>query len=390
MTFVLDLIRFVQLLPVVFILMEPIVIVLIALAAISAFLFIVLLVMISRKEHDILLLIGTLLSFFIIVYLFSSLASYLVLSDNFFSSVEFQMLLLHLSLTSILCFIYFMVKEKQKRILLLGQIIFSMTFIASFSLLISAKSQNIISESLLTRILIYLWIVTFAVPAYVLLIRNHKNIGKVSLAALLAGISSVLLVPFVDHHLTFQREQTFELLIFASFICFIIITFILFVHFIARHTAIQVRYFKEKELIQVFDRIDVIVVVLDRMGHVEFINPYFLRLTGFRKDEVTGKDWFAFFLPSKEHYDVQGAFVEIIEHEHHPRYRNLILTKNGQEKMIDWHNIRLYDKLGQVSGSFSIGIDLTDDLIECEALKQKLKEALELIDNLKGSPDRNG
>src|SRR2546430_13141929 len=38
---------------------------------------------------------------------------------------------------------------------------------------------------------------------------------------------------------------------------------------------------------------------LDANGAVEYVNPFFLNLTGYRSDEVFGKDWFR--LRSEEH-----------------------------------------------------------------------------------------
>jgi PAS domain S-box-containing protein len=95
------------------------------------------------------------------------------------------------------------------------------------------------------------------------------------------------------------------------------------------------------------------------MGNVDYINPYFLELTGYEADEVMGMDWFDKFLPKAVTYDVQGAFLEVLKNNFHPYYENPILTKSGKEKMIAWYNVRLIDKDGKISGSLSIGCDIS-------------------------------
>jgi PAS domain S-box-containing protein len=95
------------------------------------------------------------------------------------------------------------------------------------------------------------------------------------------------------------------------------------------------------------------------MGNVDYINPYFLELTGYEADEVIGKDWFDRFLPKAVTYDVQGAFLEVLKNNFHPYYENPILTKEGEERMIAWYNVRLIDENGKISGSISIGCDIT-------------------------------
>jgi hypothetical protein len=79
---------------------------------------------------------------------------------------------------------------------------------------------------------------------------------------------------------------------------------------------------------------------------------------------------------------MQGAFVEILEFEFHPRYLNLILTKDKKEKMIKWFNVRTRNKLGNITGSLSIGIDMTEHIDEINALSEKIKEAERLIAKL--------
>jgi PAS domain S-box-containing protein len=128
--------------------------------------------------------------------------------------------------------------------------------------------------------------------------------------------------------------------------------------------------------------VKVIVVELNTMGHIRYVNPYFLELTGFKMDEVLGKDWFELVLPPNYSYDVQSAFIEILANDFHPHYQNPIVTKYEQEKMISWYNVRTRDMKGKISGSISIGVDITGSLNENQALEKSLQEAREVISRL--------
>lgn len=228
-------------------------------------------------------------------------------------------------------------------------------------------------------LLLYLWIITFSGFALFIITKNRQKTGMMSFMMLLTGIFLIILVPFVSILLKDEFGYPVEFLPYALFGCFIILVYHLFNNMLNELIHRKPLIMKETGWKHLFDRLDIIAVVLDRMGHVESINPYFLKISGYQADEVIGKDWFAFFVPNSGQYDVQSAFIEILEYEFHPRYRNAILTKNKEERMIDWHNMRILNPDGLVTGILSIGIDITEDLNECERVKKRLQEAEEII-----------
>jgi PAS domain S-box-containing protein len=170
---------------------------------------------------------------------------------------------------------------------------------------------------------------------------------------------------------------------FGLFANYFILTYIPFSHLMKEVFSHFEKVDREKKWHRLVDHANVIIVVLNRMGHVDFVNPFFLKLTGYKEAEVIGKDWFEFFVPSDQYYDVQSAFIEILEFDFHPNYRNPIITKYQEKRMIDWYNVRLRDANDHVTGSVSIGIDITDDDAEMSSLKQKLAEAEELINQMR-------
>ena len=50
--------------------------------------------------------------------------------------------------------------------------------------------------------------------------------------------------------------------------------------------------------------------------------------------------------------------------------------------MIVWHNVRLRDTSGKISGIISVGVDITDMENEREKLENSLAEARAIIDKL--------
>lgn len=116
----------------------------------------------------------------------------------------------------------------------------------------------------------------------------------------------------------------------------------------------------ERRWRSLLDNVQLIVVGLDQTGHVNYVNPFFLSLTGFIHTEVVGKNWFESFLPPAYQTSIQGVFSEVLNHNAYPYYHNAILTKSGEERFIAWNNTMLQDVDGNTIGTISIGEDVTE------------------------------
>ncbi len=108
------------------------------------------------------------------------------------------------------------------------------------------------------------------------------------------------------------------------------------------------------------DNVQLVVVGLNLQGEVEYINSFFLKLTDYTATEVIGKKWFELFLPKSQQKMVLKAFEEHIAQEFHPHFQNSIVTKAGEERMIAWNNTQLRNPQGEVTGTMSIGEDITE------------------------------
>ena len=229
------------------------------------------------------------------------------------------------------------------------------------------------------RILVDLSVFLFVFSSILLIIRNNKNLKRYDRLTLCFGVLLIFCAGIFDQLIDLDIMRTTYLIPFSGFVNYLLLSAL---PFVAVHRQLFFKedaFEQEKKLQSLINKSELIVVKLNRMGQVEFLSPYFYKITGFRPDEVIGKDWFEFCIPPEETFNVQGTFVELLSYEFHPQYLNPILTKEDSQIMIKWFNVRTVDVSGQITGSISIGVDVSDDIKERESMKRKLKEAEDLI-----------
>jgi two-component system, cell cycle sensor histidine kinase and response regulator CckA len=148
-----------------------------------------------------------------------------------------------------------------------------------------------------------------------------------------------------------------------------------------RKTAENALRDNEQRLRTLFETVNLIVLGLNHDGNVEYVNPFFLQLTGYESAEVVGKNWFQ-FLPESQRPPMQMVFSQILEGGVHPHYENPIVTKTGEARMIAWNNTVVRDPQGRALGTLSIGEDIT----QRNQLEAQLRQAqkMEAIGRLAG------
>jgi PAS domain S-box-containing protein len=106
----------------------------------------------------------------------------------------------------------------------------------------------------------------------------------------------------------------------------------------------------------------VIFVILDREGNVTLINKKGCEILRRSEDEILGKNWFRDFLPERLRAGVTSVFRKLMAGEVGPveYFENPILTGDGEERVIAWHNAVVRDNDGEPVGSLSSGEDVTD------------------------------
>ena len=139
----------------------------------------------------------------------------------------------------------------------------------------------------------------------------------------------------------------------------------------------------ETRLKDVFDNLHMLTVCLETNGAISYCNDYLLQVTGYRRHELIGKNWFDLCVPDSE--AVKQAFNQMVNKSeiiHH--YQNEIRTKSGALRMVAWNNTLNHDNLGCISGVTSIGSDISEQYVAERALEQSQRTLRSLVD---GNPE---
>lgn len=119
--------------------------------------------------------------------------------------------------------------------------------------------------------------------------------------------------------------------------------------------------FERDKAQQYLDIAEVMLVALNKEGRVTFVNKKGCRILGFHEDEIVGKDWFETFLLERVKVRARKIFSEITAGrvELYERVDGVVVCRDGEEKLIEWHNTVLTDEAGVILGSLSSGQDIT-------------------------------
>jgi two-component system, cell cycle sensor histidine kinase and response regulator CckA len=139
----------------------------------------------------------------------------------------------------------------------------------------------------------------------------------------------------------------------------------------------------ERRFRELLETAQMVAIILDREGNVTFCNDFLISLTGWSRDEVLGRNWFDIFLPDEVTTQVKSMFIESLAAGAIPvHYENSIVTRSGARRTIVWDNTLLRSADGNVIGTASLGLDVT----EHRSLEEQLRHAqkMEAIGQLAG------
>ncbi|BCR35241.1 HD domain-containing phosphohydrolase [Mariniplasma anaerobium] len=129
----------------------------------------------------------------------------------------------------------------------------------------------------------------------------------------------------------------------------------------------------------------VMIIILDANGIVKLMNKKGCSIIGVDENTIIGKNWIDHYVPKEARQEIKSFFNTVFAKDEKiiEKYQNKIITANGEERFISWHNSILYDVEGNVEGILSSGEDITE-----QYKKQKEIEFLSYHDSLTGLYNR--
>ncbi|KJU86628.1 multi-sensor signal transduction histidine kinase [Candidatus Magnetobacterium bavaricum] len=118
-----------------------------------------------------------------------------------------------------------------------------------------------------------------------------------------------------------------------------------------------------------------IIVILSKRGEIIRFNPYMEELSGYTLEEVKGKDWFGTFLPNDYEKIQTSGYVPM-------------MTKDGRELLIEWHDKTLKDENDYILGVLLIGQDITEREMVQTKLEELVQELRSTNEQLKQSQEQ--
>ncbi|MFX0123206.1 MAG: PAS domain S-box protein [Candidatus Hodarchaeota archaeon] len=136
---------------------------------------------------------------------------------------------------------------------------------------------------------------------------------------------------------------------------------------------------KERDLAQKYlDTAGVIMLAIEANQGVSLINKKGCEILRYDEKEIIGKNWFDNFIPKRLRDEVKKVFEKLMSGEVEPDeyFENPIVTSDGEEKIIAWHNTILKDKEGKITGILSSGEDISER-VKAERIRKELEERRE-------------
>ena len=95
---------------------------------------------------------------------------------------------------------------------------------------------------------------------------------------------------------------------------------------------------------------------------INTVNQRGCEVLGQSRDRIIGKNWFDTFIPDRDRNKVVKGFQMLMKGnlEHTEYFENVVVVRDGEERIIAWHNAILRNESGEIIGTLSSGEDITE------------------------------
>jgi len=120
-----------------------------------------------------------------------------------------------------------------------------------------------------------------------------------------------------------------------------------------------------------FDSADAFMIAIGSDEIVTDVNKKACEILGYSRDDIKGKNWFDSFLSKAKREDARRSFHDMLSgtlrhvHSEHP-----IVTKQGEERIFNFHNVLVSDVKGNTIGVLSSGEEVTEQRRKERTLKE--------------------
>ena len=117
------------------------------------------------------------------------------------------------------------------------------------------------------------------------------------------------------------------------------------------------------------DNAAVILLALDAQGRVTLANRHACTVFGREESELLGRDFIESCVPPDIREETRAKLRVVLDGPDVSVVENAIITGAGEIRLIEWRNMLRRDEGGQVTSTFSSGIDITETRRAGEALR---------------------
>jgi diguanylate cyclase (GGDEF)-like protein/PAS domain S-box-containing protein len=117
----------------------------------------------------------------------------------------------------------------------------------------------------------------------------------------------------------------------------------------------------DRRLREVLERTQFLALQLDLHGTIQFCNDAALRVIGYVREEMLGKNWFDLCVPEEQRERRRNGYVDGLPGgTFNTLEEREVLTGAGERRLVEWNIVPLRESDGRLVGSAAVGTDVTD------------------------------